>query len=398
MLSNKITPAKRTKNIEYAVRDIVLVAKEAAKSGKKLLYLNIGDPMQYDFATPEYLRNAVTEAMSKNFNGYSASEGTSQAVEAIKNDASKMGIDNIQDIFVTNGGSEAIDLSFAALLNEGENILIPYPGYPLYSATIIKFGGEINPYYLNEENGWLPDIEDIKSRINSKTKGIVLINPNNPTGAIYPEETLRQIIAFAMENNLVIFSDEIYSKLIFEGKTHISTASLSDEAPIITFNGLSKSYLAPGWRIGWGIVSGNYEKLENYIAAIQKLSRARLCANHPMQFAIKPALEMEPVHLKDTLEKLERRGNLTYEMLNAIDGISCVKPEGAFYAFPKLEINCDDKAFVESLIKETGVVTVHGSGFGQKENSKHLRIVFLPNEEILIDSYEKLAGFIKKYR
>ena len=396
-MSKKILPAYRTANITYAVRDIVVLANEVAKSGKEMLYLNIGDPNIYDFEPPRHLVEATYKAMLENKNGYAPSSGIQEAREAIEREAERKGITNVHDIFVTTGASEAIEICLTALVNEGENVLLPTPGYPLYTAIESKLELICNPYFLNEENGWLPDIDDIKSKINDKTKAIILINPNNPTGSLYTEENLRQIIELALENDLVIFADEIYDKLLFDGKKHVSIGSLNKDVSCITFGGLSKNYMVPGFRIGWGIVSGRKEALSDYIEAINKILRARLSANHPEQFGIKPSLEETQEHLVIATEKLIKRRDMTVEMLNAIDGISCVKPEGAFYAFPRLHMQQSDAHFVAELIKETGVVVVPGSGFGQVPGTQHFRVVFLPNEQILEKAYKAIGDFYQKY-
>ncbi len=393
----EIIPAIRTENITYAVRDIVVLANEVAKSGKEMLYLNIGDPNIYDFEPPRHLVEATYKAMLENRNGYSPSSGIKEAVDAIEKEANKKGIDNVLDIFVTTGASEAIDICLTALVNEGENVLTPTPGYPLYTAIQSKLQAYENPYYLDEANGWQPDIEDIKSKINDKTKAIVLINPNNPTGSLYSKEILQQIIDLSLEHNLVIFADEIYDKLLFDGKKHISVGSMNKDVSCITFGGLSKNYMVPGFRIGWGIVSGRREILKNYIEAINKILRARLSANHPEQYGIKISLEGDQSHLTEAIKKLEKRRDITVEMLNAIPGISCVKPEGAFYAFPRLHMEYEDSKFVSELIRETGVVIVPGSGFGQVPGTQHFRVVFLPNEQILTKAYNNIATFYAAY-
>jgi alanine-synthesizing transaminase len=254
-----------------------------------------------------------------------------------------------------------------------------------------------NPYYLNEENGWLPDIVDIKSKINKKTKAIILINPNNPTGSLYTTENLQAIIDLALEHDLVIFADEIYDKLLFDGKKHISIASMNKDVSCVTFGGLSKNYMVPGFRIGWGIVSGRKEILSDYMEAINKILRARLSANHPEQYGIKISLEGDQSHLVEANAKLTSRRNMTVEMLNSIEGISCVKPEGAFYAFPQLHGIDSDAHFVAQLIKETGVVVVPGSGFGQVPGTNHFRVVFLPNKQILERAYKAIGDFLKQY-
>ena len=391
----KIIPSHRTEKITYAVRDIVLLADEAARQGREMLYLNIGDPNKFDFQTAPHIVEAVSRAMRDNYNGYAPSSGIEEGRQAIINCARSKGIDRIRDVFVTTGASEAIDICLTALVNPGENVLIPSPGYPLYSAIINKLSGEPRPYYLNEDDNWQPDIEDIASRIDEKTRAIVIINPNNPTGAVYREEVLRGIIALALEHNLVIFSDEIYDSLILDDISHISTASLNGDLPVITFNGLSKNYLAPGFRIGWGIVSGPEDELRDYVEAINKLLRARLCANHPIQWAIKVALEGDQDQLIEVRQKLRRRRDITVEMLNAIDGITYVRPEGAFYAFPRLHIDGSDDEFVRGLIRETGVVVVPGSGFGERPGTKHFRVVYLAPEEVLEKAYGRIDNFIR---
>ena len=397
MNAKQIESSRRTANITYAVRDVLLIADEVAKSGKEMLYLNIGDPNIYDFAPPRHMIEDTYKAMLDNHNGYSPSSGIKPALEAIEKEAEKKGIKNIQDMFITTGASEAIDICLTALVNDGENILTPTPGYPLYTAIQSKLEMVANPYYLDEKNGWQPDIEDIKSKVNEKTRAIVLINPNNPTGSNYSVDSLQQIIDIALEHNLVIFADEIYDKLLMDGVKHTSIASLNSEVPIITFGGLSKNYMVPGFRIGWGVVSGNRNVLSKYLEAINKILRSRLSANHPEQYCIAGALGGNQDHLVVAMEKLTRRRNMTVDMLNAVPGISCVKPEGAFYAFPKLEIKNSDNHFVAELIKETGVVVVPGTGFGQVPGTNHFRVVFLPPEDILEKAYNSIGDFFLKY-
>ena len=390
----KIQPASRTENIKYAVRDILLVADQAKAAGKKLLYLNIGDPVPFGFKTPEFVTDAIIGALKRGETGYAPSSGTASAVAAIKRDAERRGIKNVQDVYVTSGGSEAIELAMTALLNPGDNLLIPCPGYPLYTAVLDKLGVEANPYYLDEENGWQVDVEDVRRRINKKTRGIVIINPNNPTGSVLSRKVAQELVDLAQEHDLVLFSDEIYDKLIFDGEEHISLASLSKDVAAVTFNGLSKVYVGPGLRMGWGIVSGPEAVVGDYYRAIQKLTRARLCAPHPVMAAIPAALDGNNPHLPDVMAPLKRRRDLTVEMLSGIPGISCVKPQGAFYAFPKLEIEGTDSDWCARLIREKGVVTVPGSGFGQKPGTKHFRIVFLPDEATLREAYSNIRDFM----
>jgi len=395
---NTIQAAHRTENITYAVRDIVVLAEAVQRQGKEMLYLNIGDPNKFGFQTPTHIVEAIARAMKANHNGYAPSSGIQEARDAIAREAERNGISNIHDIFVTTGASEAIEICLTALVNAGENVLIPSPGYPLYDAVMHKIGAVVNPYYLNEEDNWQPDPADMAEHVNDQTRAVVLINPNNPTGSVYNEKTLRAVVDLAKKHELVIFADEIYDKLILdEEQQHISIASLDHEVPVITFNGLAKSYLGPGLRIGWGIVSGEQAALKDYIEAINKILRARLCAHHPGQYAIQPALEGDKTYLEEVKSKLRTRRDLTVSMLNAAPGISCVQPQGAFYAFPRLEIDRPDEDFVKDLLTATGVVVVHGSGFGQQPGSRHFRVVFLPPEETLKKAYEHIINFVGKY-
>jgi alanine-synthesizing transaminase len=394
---NPLAPAQRCEGITYAIRDIVVLADQVARTGKEMLYLNIGDPNVFDHSTPKHIVDAIYKAMLENKNGYSPSSGIKNAVRAIEADANKKGIDNILDIFVTTGASEAIEICLTALMNPGENFLMPTPGYPLYTAVQSKLELTPNPYYLNENNGWQPDLDDIRSKINSKTKAIVVINPNNPTGSVCDEATLRGIIDIALEHNLLIIADEIYDKLLFEGNRHISMAALNKDVSIVTFSGLSKNYIAPGFRIGWGVASGRRETMGNFLEAVNRILRARICANHPIQYAIPEALEGDQSHLKIILEKLQRRRDITMKILGSIPGISLVEPRGAFYAFPSIDVE-DDNHFSSELLKETGVVVVPGSGFGQKPGSSHFRIVILPDEKTLEKAYNLIGDFLARYK
>ncbi|MBK6767169.1 MAG: aminotransferase class I/II-fold pyridoxal phosphate-dependent enzyme [bacterium] len=392
--SNRVSPAHRTAEVTYAVRDVVVIAQQIAATGREMLYLNIGDPNLFDFRTPEHVIEATLKAMRDNLNGYAPSTGIPSAVEAIRGAAERNGIRNIHDVFVTTGASEAIDVCLSALVNAGENVLTPTPGYPLYTALLAKLEAKEIPYYLDEANGWQPDLDDIASKITPKTRAIVLINPNNPTGSVCERRTLEGILELARKHSLVIFADEIYDKLILDGGKHLSIASLDQDHPIVTFNGMSKAYVAPGFRIGWGIVSGDVKRVSDYVEAINKLLRARLSANHPEQYAIAPALDGDQSHLVEMKTKLSRRRDLSVEMLNAIPGVSCVAPRGAFYAFPRLNIEQPDELFVRELIKSKAVVTVHGSGFGQRPGTRHFRIVFLPPEETLRKAYAHIDDFL----
>lgn len=391
-----IQPARRTEGVRYAVRDITVLAAQVARTGREMLYLNIGDPNLFDFAPPPHIIEATYKAMKDNKNGYAPTSGIPEALEAIRASADRKGIRAIQHVFICSGCSEAIELSMTALVNPGENVLTPSPGYPLYTAVLSKIGAVNREYFLDESNDWQPDVDDIASKIDEHTRAIVLINPNNPTGSLYTPQTLRRVIELAIEHNLVIYSDEIYDKLLFDGREHVSTAALSQEVKVITFNGLSKAYVVPGFRIGWGIVSGPPAELADYCEAIRKLERARLSANHPEQYAIRPALEGPQDHIPEMMSRLSCRRDLTVSRLNDIPGISCVKPGGAFYAFPRLHVDAPDQEFVARMIRETGVVLVHGSGFGQRPGTKHFRVVFLPPESTLEKAFDLIRGVVTR--
>lgn len=407
-----IKPAERTHHVTYAIRDIVVVAKRLEAQGQKILYLNIGDPPVYDFETPSFLRQVVIDKIAQSNAGtknnvatYCDSMGILEARTAVAEYAISKGIRNItpDDVFIASGASEAITIAIAALLDPGDNIMTPAPGYPLYSGQIPVYHGELNPYLLNEENGWQIDFDELERRVNRRTKAIVVINPNNPTGANYNRESITNIINFARRHNLVIFADEIYDKLLYDGQKHISIAALAEDVPVVTFGGLSKNYIMPGWRVGWAIFSDPQKVMKDYREGVNKLLRARLCAPHPQQYMVAPALHSDDSHLKEVLAKLTIRRDLTTEMLNNIPGISCVKPAGAFYAFPRIQLpeGISDEQYVLELLQTCGVLVVHGSGFGQKPGTNHFRIVFLPDDETLRRAYQLIgeftADFYKKH-
>jgi alanine-synthesizing transaminase len=393
----EVRAATRLAQVRYAIRDLAVLADEVARQGKEILPLNIGDPLQFDFRTPPHLLEAVVKAMRDGLDGYAPSLGVPEAVAAARAEAERKGIRNIQSVFMTAGVSEAVDVCFAALINPGENVLTPSPEYPLYSAVLAKVGAPLNTYLLDEATGWEPDPEHLSSRIFSGTRALVVINPNNPTGAVYSRKALEAIAELARQNNLLIFADEIYDKLILDSdRPHTSIAALAPDVPVVTFNGLSKAYLAPGWRVGWTVVSGPEAAVKPYVEGIHKLLRARICSNHPQQFAVRPALEGPQDHLVEVRRKLRVRRDLTIEWCSATPRISCVKPLGAFYAFPRLEIPEGDEDFVRSLLLEKQVLVVHGSGFGQAPETRHVRIVFLPDEATLARAYAGIADFIRE--
>lgn len=395
--TREITPASRVDKVRYAIRDLACIADQLATQGHKILPLNIGDPLNFDFQTPPHLIEAVYKAMWDGKNGYAPSRGIKEAISAIRADGERKGISNIQDAFVTSGVSETVDICLTALLNPGENILTPSPDYPLYSAVLAKIGIALNTYELNEEDGWQPDLADVSRKITAHTRGIVLINPNNPTGAVCSRRMLESVAELARRHNLVIFADEIYDKLILDPNAkHIAIAALAPDLPVVTFGGLSKNFLAPGWRIGWGVVSGESSALKPYVEAINRLLRARLCANHPEQYAIRPALEGSLDHLVPVIAKLRSRRELTMKWCNSTPRVSCVPPRGAFYAFPRLDIPETDDIFVRKLLVEKHVMVVHGSGFGQKAGTKHFRVVFLPDERTLSAAYAAIGELLRE--
>jgi len=410
--TREIAPAARLENVRYAIRDLACIADEVVRQGHKILPLNIGDPLNFDFQTPAHMIEAVYKAMRDGKNGYSPSSGIKPALDAIRAEAARKGITTIQDVFVTSGVSETVDICLAALLNPGDYLLTPCPDYPLYSAVLAKLDIRLNTYYLNEEDGWQPDLDDIKSKITPRTRGIVLINPNNPTGSVCTRAMLEEIAELARQHNLVIFADEIYDKLIMDDELpHIAMAAVAPDVPVITFGGLSKNYLAPGWRIGWGIASGGVPStpvfgvmgrsggvsvIKPYVEGVNKLLRARLCANHPEQYAIPAALEGSQDHLVEVKRKLRSRRDLTMKWCSETPRVSCVAPRGAFYAYPRIEIPEGDDIFVTELIRQKHVMVVHGSGFGQRPGTQHFRIVFLPDERTLSAAYAAIGDFLRE--
>ncbi|HEX3819109.1 MAG TPA: aminotransferase class I/II-fold pyridoxal phosphate-dependent enzyme, partial [Candidatus Sulfotelmatobacter sp.] len=325
-----------------------------------------------------------------------------EALDAIRGEAARKGITTMRDVFVTSGVSETVDLCLSALVNAGEDVLTPRPDYPLYSAVLCKLGIGLNAYDLNEEDAWQPELADIERKITPRTRGIVLINPNNPTGSLCTRQMLEQIAELARRHNLIVFSDEIYDKLILDFDSqgndtpHIAFGSVAPDVPCVTFGGMSKNYFVPGWRIGWGIVSGDAAAVKSYTEGVHRLLRARLCANHPEQYAIKPALEGPQDHLVEVKRKLRSRRDLTQKWCEETPRVSCVAPRGAFYAFPRIDIPESDEVFVKELIRQKHVMVVHGSGFGQKPGTQHFRIVFLPDERTLTKAYAGIAEFIRE--
>jgi alanine-synthesizing transaminase len=393
---HEILAAARLDHVHYAIRDLAVLAEDLVRQGKKILHLNIGDPEVFDFQTPPHLIEAAAKAMRDGYNGYAPSLGVKEALEAIRAEAERKGIRNIQSVFVTEGVSEAVDICMSALLEPRESVLTPLPDYPLYDAVLAKLEAQPSSYNLDEANDWQPDVEHLESQVTKETRALVVINPNNPAGTVYSRATLEKIVEVARRHNLVIFSDEIYARLILDDEPHISIASLAPDIPVVTLGGLSKEYLAPGWRVAWGIVSGDSAVLTPYVQGIHKLLRARLSANHPLQYAIPAALEGPQDHLRETIEKLRRRRDLVVEWSQKTPRVSCISPHGAFYAFPRLDIPESDEAFVRGLLAEEQVLVVHGGGFGQAPGTRHIRIVFLPPEPVLERALGKIGAYLEK--
>jgi len=392
-----IRPAPHIANVKYAIRNIAAEAGRLEAQGKRILACNIGDPLKYDFPTPPHLIAAVEKAMHDGLNGYGASAGLKGAREAVANEANARGMKLVkpENVFITSGASEAIDLTLTALLEPGDEVLLPSPGYPLYNAIAARLGAVAVSYYLDEAKDWAIDPDELESHITPKTRAVVICNPNNPTGAVLSQKTIEAVLAVARKHELAVLSDEIYDRLLYGG-THVPTGTLADDVPIIMFNGLSKAYLACGWRVGW-LAFVNPHLTADVQAAVQRLADARLCGPAPFQHAVAPALTGSQAHIPVMMEKMRSRRDVMMKGLRAIPGVSVVEPQGAFYAMPRLQIPgvVDDEQFILELLRETGVLFVHGSGFGEKPGTQHFRVVFLPPEPVLAEAFETLGRFIR---
>ncbi|MFX1599365.1 MAG: aminotransferase class I/II-fold pyridoxal phosphate-dependent enzyme [Promethearchaeota archaeon] len=391
--------SQRVKEIEYAIREIAAVANEVAKSGKQIFHLNIGDPVIYDFDTPKYISQAAADATFKGKNYYVNSLGAPELREELSKYVSK--VNNIhvksEDILVTTGVTEAIYFILASFIENKNELLIPGPSYPLYINYTKFFNGIPIEYELDELNDWEPNIDDIRRKISKKTQGILICSPNNPTGVMYSEKMIKEIINIAGEYDLPILSDEIYDQIIYD-KPFACPATLSKDVPVIGLNGFSKSHLATGWRLGYMYYHDPNNKLEELKACIAKLARARLSASSIAQYAAVEILKNPGTHTKEMVQKLKERRDYSYNRLRKIEGITCVKPNGAFYLFPKLDFNefkkwKDDKEFTIDLLKTTGICGVYGSGFGDY-GKNHIRFTFLPNKETLKTVYDLLVNFL----
>ena len=392
-------------NVCYDIRGPVLdEAKRMEQDGQQILKLNIGNPAPFGFEAPEEI---VQDMMAnlRHAQGYSDSKGIFPARKAIMQYCQEKDIPGVgvEDIYIGNGVSELIVQAMQGLLDSGDEILIPAPDYPLWTAAVNLAGGTAVHYRCDEEQNWYPDVSDIRKKITPNTKGIEVINPNNPTGAVYPREVLEQIARLAAANGLIIFADEIYDRILYDGVEHTSIASLTDEVLCITMNGLSKSHRIAGYRAGWMVLSGNKNSAKGYIEGLNMLASMRLCSNVPSQFAIQTALGgyQSIQDLTKPGGRLHEQRDYSYQRVNQIPGLSCVKPEGAFYFFPKVDVKRfnihDDEKFMLDLLKAERVLLVQGTGFNWPEPD-HFRVVFLPEMNVLKNSLERLEHFLGSYQ
>ena len=400
-----IRKSQKLDNVCYDIRGPVLeLAQRMEEEGHKIIKLNIGNVGVFGFDPPEEIQLDMIRNLS-NASAYSDSKGIFAARKAIMQYCQEKGIQGVtlDDVYTGNGVSELIVLSMNALLNDGDEVLVPTPDYPLWTAAVSLSSGTPVHYLCDESKGWEPDLNDLRKKITPRTKAIVVINPNNPTGAIYSKEVLLEMIQIAREHGLILFADEIYDKMLYDGEKHISLASLSTDVVTITFNGLSKNYRSCGYRAGWMIVSGDKEMVRDYIEGLNMLASMRLCANVPGQYAIQTALGgYQSINdLVGEGGRLAKQRDLAWKLITDIPGVTCVKPKSALYLFPKLDPEVypieDDQQFVADLLKEEKVLLVQGSGFNWGKPD-HFRVVFLPHEDVLKEAIGRLARFLERYR
>jgi alanine-synthesizing transaminase len=396
--SAAVPVAQRVRGFTYAIRNIVTEAQKVEASGRQVRYLNIGDPVTFGFKTPPHLIEAVDRAMRDGHNGYAPSVGIRPAREAVAADLTRRGMPVTADrVIVTSGTSEGIELALTALAEPGDEVLIPSPTYPLYTAVLAKIGARPAFYRTDPVRGWLPDLEHVRSLVTPATRALVVIDPNNPTGASYPVAVRRALIEVAEDHNIPLLADEVYGDLAYSGPVP-PIASLNPDASIISFSSLSKAYIAPGWRAGWMAV-GRTERLDDALAAVKKLADGRLCSTGPMQHAIAPALTGDRSHEDGFRAALRERAQVTTERLNAIEGMSVVAPAAAFYAMPRVTLppGVTDEDYVLGLLRATGVLCVYGSGFGTAPPEGFFRVVFLASPEELASIYDAVATFTREF-
>jgi alanine-synthesizing transaminase len=388
----------RVSGFSYAIRNIVAEAKKVEASGRRVRYLNIGDPIQFGFHTPPHLIEAVDRALRDGHNGYVASVGIEPARRAIAAEYSARGVAVSADrVVVTSGTSEGIELALGAMVDAGDEVLVPTPTYPLYTAVLAKIGARAAYYRTDPARGWQPDVDHIARLITARTRALVVIDPNNPTGAVYSEATRRQLIAVAENAGIPILADEVYSDVAFDGPTPL-LSSLAPDAAIMSFSSLSKAYLAPGWRTGWIVVGGS-DRMDDVLAAIKKMADGRLCSAGPMQYAIEPALSGDRSHQREFADALRVRAEITTRRISAIPGMRCVMPRAAFYAMPQVDLppGRTDEDYILGLLRTTGNLCVYGSGFGMPAEGGYFRVVFLAAPEILNTIYDEMAEFTRDF-
>ena len=388
--------SKKVVGVEYAIRDIVLAARKVEQSGMKVDYLNIGDPVQFGFQPPDNVKQALINSINKGENYYSTSEGLFELREEIAKKENAKGLSiSADDVLITNGVSEGLDMVISSIVEEGDEVLLPGPYYPPY-ASYVRLHGGVPVEFSVDLNNSTPDIDDIKSKITSKTVAICLISPNNPTGVVFNENALKKLVDIANEHNLYIICDEIYDQIIFDDK-FVGIGKVAGDSPVIILNGFSKVHLMSGWRIGY-IAFNRSPQLESIREHLPKLARVRIATSLPVQHAALESLRGSQNYIHDFVSEMKKHRDLVVKRLNQIPGLSCPNPKGAFYAFPKIEDNRfgNDKEFVTKLLESKGVLTVHGSGFGEQYGTGHFRLVYLPSLEILDSAMNKIEEFVSQ--
>jgi alanine-synthesizing transaminase len=393
-----IPVAGRIGGFVYAIRNIVTEARKVEAAGRNVRYLNIGDPITFGFKTPPHLVAAVERAMHDGQNGYAPSVGILPAREAVVRECARRGMPITPDrVVITSGTSEGIELALTALAESGDEVLVPVPTYPLYTAVLAKIGARAVFYRTDPARGWLPDVDHVRSVVTAATRALVVIDPNNPTGATYSTEVRRELVDIADRHNFPLLADEVYADLAFDGPVP-ALAAMNPDAPVISFSSLSKAYLAPGWRAGWMAV-GRSERLDDVLSAVTKLADGRLCTTGPMEYAIVAALDGDRSHQDSFRKALRERADLTTRRLNAIDGITAVPPTAAFYSMPKVSLppGVTDQDYVLALLRATGVLCVYGSGFGTRPEDGFFRVVFLASPRELGEIYDAIADFTRDF-
>jgi aspartate/methionine/tyrosine aminotransferase len=396
--ARSIPVASRVNRFSYAIRNIVAEAQAVEARGTRVRYLNIGDPVAFGFQTPAHLIEAAARAMRDGHNGYLPSAGIMPAREAVAADYTEKGVPTTADrVLITTGTSEAIDIVLNALVDEGDEVLVPLPTYPLYTAVIARIGAKARYYRTDPHRDWQPDVDHLRSLISPHTRVLVTIDPNNPTGAVYPPGVRRALLEVADEHGLTILADEVYGELGFDGAVPL-LGTLDRDAAVVSLSSLSKAYLAPGWRAGW-LVVGATPRLDEALAAMKKLADGRLCSPGPMQYAVVAALTGDRSHQASFRHALAERARLTTDALNAIPGIRCVAPRAAFYAMPMVSLppGRTDEDYVLALLRETGILCVYGSGFGMPPEAGSFRIVYLADPSELRSVYADIGAFTHRY-